>query len=117
QMYAPWYMGDKLSDSGSDQKLMLLSKVGQITPYGKLEFTIVKDKGLPSEIKYFNAFGKYVKTETRSDYKCEGVVCTPMTLKMVDHTKGGHWTKFTTKTWKVNEFISDSLFSKRNLEK
>lgn len=117
QMYAPWYTGDKLSDSGSDQKLTLLPKAGQTTPYGKLEFTIVKDKGLPSEIKYFNASGKHVKTETRSDYKCEGTVCTPMTLKMVDHTKGGHWTKFTTKTWKVNQPISDDLFSKRNLEK
>jgi hypothetical protein len=36
---------------------------------------------------------------------------------MTDHSKGGQWTKFTTKVWKVNESISDDIFSKRNLEK
>jgi hypothetical protein len=117
QSYGPWYAGQFLGESGNDQKLALTPKAGQTMPYGKLEFTVMKDKSLPSEIKYFNTDGKHVKTETRSDYKCESNVCTPMTLKMVDHSKGGHWTKFTTKTWKVNSELSDDLFSKRNLEK
>jgi outer membrane lipoprotein-sorting protein len=117
QVYGPWYSGQQVSDSGGDQKLTVLPKAGQTTPYGKLEFTVLKDNGLPSEIKYFNASGTHVKTETRSNYKCEGKVCTPMELKMTDHSKGGQWTKFTTKTWKVNQDISDDVFSKRNLEK
>jgi len=117
QMYGPWYTGQFVSESGNDQKLALSPKAGQTTPYGKLEVNVLKDKGLPSEIKYFNASGTHVKTETRSDYKCNGNVCTPMKLKMVDHTKGGQFTEFTTKTWKVNEDISDDIFSKRNLEK
>jgi len=117
QMYAPWYAGQQIADAGGNQKLTLAPKAGQTTPYGKLEFTVLKDKGLPSEIKYFNAGGQHVKTETRSNYQCKDSVCTPMELKMTDHTKGGHWTKFTTKTWKVNEDLSDDLFSKRNLEK
>lgn len=117
QVYGPWYAGDKVSESGNNQSLTLTPKAGQTTPYGKLEFTILKDKGLPSAIKYFNASGQHVKTEERSDYKCEGSVCTPMTLKMTDHAKGDHWTKFTTKEWKVNTELSDDLFSKRNLEK
>jgi len=117
QSYGGWYTGQLLSESGNDQKLALSPKAGQTTPYGKLEFSIMKDKALPSEIKYFDASGKHIKTETRSDYKCESGVCTPMTLKMVDHSKGGHWTKFTTKEWKVNTDLSDDLFSKRNLEK
>lgn len=120
QSYGTWYSGQLLSESGNDQKLTLTPKAGQTTPYGKLEFNVMKDKTLPSEIKYFNASGQHVKTETRTDYKCADnapSVCTPMTLKMTDHTKGGHWTKFVTKSWKVNESISDDLFSKRNLEK
>jgi hypothetical protein len=117
QAYGGSYTGQLLSESGNDQKLAISPKAGQTTPYGKLEFAIMKDKGLPSEIKYFNASGTHVKTETRSDYKCNGSVCTPMELKMTDHSKGGQWTKFTTKVWKVNESISDDLFSKRNLEK
>jgi outer membrane lipoprotein-sorting protein len=44
-------------------------------------------------------------------------VCIPQTLKMTDHSKGGHWTKFSTKEWKLNPDLSDDLFSKRNLEK
>ena len=36
---------------------------------------------------------------------------------MVDNTKGGAWTKMIRKTWKVNEAMSDDLFSKRELEK
>lgn len=117
QSYGGAYTGQLLSEAGNDQKLALTPKAGQTTPYGKLEFSVMKDKSLPSEIKYFNAGGTHVKTETRSDYKCEGSVCTPMTLKMVDHSKGGHWTKFVTKQWKVNTELSDDLFSKRNLEK
>ncbi len=117
QAYGSAYTGQLLSDSGDDQKIAITPKAGQTTPYGKLEFAIMKDKGLPSEIKYFNATGQHVKTETRTNYKCESNVCTPMELKMVDHAKGGHWTKFTTKVWKVNENLSDDLFSKRNLEK
>jgi hypothetical protein len=117
QSYGGAYAGQLLSEAGNDQKLALTPKAGQTTPYGKLEFSVTKDKSLPSEIKYFNAGGTHVKTETRSDYKCEGSVCTPMTLKMVDHSKGGHWTKFVTKEWKVNTELSDDLFSKRNLEK
>lgn len=117
QTYSPLYAGQQVADAGGDQKLTLLPKAGQTTPYGKLEFTVSKDKGLPSEIKYFNAGGQHVKTELRTNYQCKETVCTPMELKMTDHTKGGHWTKFVTKTWKVNESISDDLFSKRNLEK
>lgn len=117
QAYAPWYTGQLVSESGNDQKLTLMAKPGQTLPYVKLEMNVLKDKAVPSEIKYFNASGKHVKTETRSDYKCNGAVCTPMKLKMVDHTKGGQYTEFVTKTWKVNEEISDDVFSKRNLEK
>lgn len=117
QTYSPMWAAKVLSDGGSETKLEATPKAGQSLPYAKLELTVLKDKGLPSEIKYFNASGQHVKTETRSEYKCEGKVCSPMTLKMVDHTKGGHWTKFTTKVWKVNESLSDDLFSKRNLEK
>lgn len=117
QAYGPTYAGQLVSESGNDQKLALTPKAGQTTPYGKLEFTLMKDKSLPSEIKYFNAGGTHIKTEARTDYKCQEGVCIPQTLKMTDHSKGGHWTKFITKEWKLNPDLSDDLFSKRNLEK
>ena len=64
--------------------------------------TIIKDKNLPSELKYYNSEGKLVKTETRTGYTCgdgdKKNICTPATLKMVDHTKN-LTTTMTRKAW------------------
>ncbi|HVK69624.1 MAG TPA: outer membrane lipoprotein-sorting protein [Polyangium sp.] len=117
QAYAAFYDAQLAADAGAEQTLVATAKAGQTVPNGKIEFKIVKDKNLPSEIKYFNTAGKHVKTETRTTYDCQGNVCSPQELKMVDHTKGGHWTKMVRKAWKVNEEMSDDLFSKRSLEK
>jgi outer membrane lipoprotein-sorting protein len=113
------YSGQYSATSSGD-KLTLTPKSGQTTNYSKIEMTIIKDKTLPSELKYYNSEGKLVKTETRSGYTCgdgdKKNICTPGTLKMVDHTKN-LTTTLTRKAWKVNEAISDDKFSKRNLEK
>jgi hypothetical protein len=117
QMYAPIYDAQMASDAAAEMKLVATAKSGQTVPHGKIEFLVAKDKNLPTEIKYYNAAGNHVKTETRTGYECQGNVCSPKELKMVDHTKGGHWTKMIRKAWKVNEELSDDLFSKRSLEK
>jgi outer membrane lipoprotein-sorting protein len=117
QIYSSVYAAQLASETGGEWKLAVTPKGGEKTAHGKIEFTVAKDKSVPTEIKYFNTGGQHVKTETRSKYSCEGNVCTPGELKMVDHTKGGHWTKLVRTAWKVNENLSDDLFSKRNLEK
>lgn len=115
QAYGVTYEAKIGSETPTDYKLVVTPKAGQTTPYAKLEVTVGKAKMLPSEIKYFNAAGTNVKTETRSGYTCEGDVCTPAELKMVDNTKGGASTKMIRTKWKVNEAMSDDLFSKRAL--
>lgn len=115
--YSGFYNASILSDDASSTKLALAPKSGVEAPYPKIELTISKDKKLPTEIKYFNEKGVHLKTETRSDYKCEGDVCVPNKLKMVDHTKGGQSTELSVKTSKLNEEMSDEIFSKRALEK
>jgi len=117
QIFSTAYATQAAVDAGSDVKLSVTPKAGQSTPHGKIEFTIGKEKNLPSEIKYYNTAGTHIKTETRTGYKCEGNICAPGELKMVDHSKGGHWTKMVMKSWKVNGNLSDDLFTKRNLEK
>jgi hypothetical protein len=117
QRYSPDYTATVLSDDAEKIRLSLLPRAGGQARYSKMEFTIVKANGLPSEMRYFGSGGKLWKTETRVDYRCEGDVCVPGELKMVDHQKGGMWTKITTKTWKLNQKLSDDLFSKRTLEK
>lgn len=116
QKYSSKYDAVVTSTSDKEVKLTLTPKAGQTTPYSKLEVILDKAKNVPTEIKYYNAEGKNVKTETRSGYTCESDICTPATLKMVDHTKN-LTTTMTRKKWKVNESINDDTFSKRNLEK
>lgn len=116
QVYSPSYDATLNSESGTDWKITLTPKSGVQTPYGKIEVTITKDKQLPTELKYYSSEGKHVKTQTRNGYTCEGNICTPGELKMVDHTKNLS-TKMVRRSWKVNEELSDELFSKRNLEK
>jgi outer membrane lipoprotein-sorting protein len=112
--YSSAYTGQIASETPTQWKLVATPKAGQTTTYTKIEFTVNKDKTLPSELRYFNAAGTNHKTETRSTYTCEGDVCSPTELKMVDNTKG-NWTKLVRKSWKVNETISDDLFSTRSL--
>jgi len=115
--YSPEYTANVASESGDSWKIVATPKAGKEPPYAKIEFTVSKQSSLPTELRYFNAAGTHIKTETRTGYTCEGDVCTPTEMKMVDHTKGGHWTKLTRKAWKVNDSIADEVFSKRSLEK
>jgi outer membrane lipoprotein-sorting protein len=112
--YGLQYTAAVLSDDAATTKLALTPKAGQETPYSKIEVTVSKDHMVPSELKYFNAEGKNVKTETRTGYACEGDVCTPGELKMTDNTKGA-FTKLVAKSREVNKDISDDVFSQRNL--
>lgn len=116
QQYAGLYTATVASTSDKEVKLTLTPKAGQTPPYSKLDVTVAKDKNVPTEIKYYNSDAKLVKTETRTGYTCESDVCTPGTLKMVDHTKN-LTTTMSRKKWKVNEAIADEVFTKRNLEK
>jgi outer membrane lipoprotein-sorting protein len=112
--YGGSYTGQISGDDAATTKLTLTPKAGKDTPYSKIEVTITKDHMVPSELKYFNAEGKNVKTETRTGYSCEGDVCTPGELKMTDNVKGA-WTKLVAKSRKVNAEISDDVFTQRSL--
>jgi hypothetical protein len=112
--YGPLYSAAVTGDSGGQTTLTLTPKAGVDTPYAKIELTINKDKNTVAQLKYYNGDGTNVKTETRSNYDCSSDVCTPGELKMVDNVKG-NWTKLVAKSRKVNEEISDDVFSQRNL--
>lgn len=114
---ADQYTATVLSESPTEVKLAATPKAGLTPAYGKIELAITKDRMLPTELKYFNAAGTHVKTETRSNYTCQGDVCTPTEQKMVENARNGAWTRMVRKTWRVNEAISDGVFSKRALER
>lgn len=114
--YGRVYNGVVTSSDDKTVKITMTPKKDQKPPYAKIEMTAEKARNLPLEIKYFNDAGKLLKTETRGSYTCEGDICNPGELKMVDHTKGGLSTVLTRKAWKANPEIPDSKFSKRALE-
>ena len=115
QQYGATYTATQSGD-----KLTLIPKSGQTSPYAKLELTVLKDKNLPGEIRYYDAKGALVRTEVRSDYSCgsgdQQGICTPGKQRMVDHTKN-LITTMTRKAWKANAALSDDQFTKRSLEK
>ncbi|HVV84841.1 MAG TPA: outer membrane lipoprotein-sorting protein [Kofleriaceae bacterium] len=113
--YAPLYTATIAADSAKELQLTLTPKPGQTTPYAKILMTVRKDKMLPTALAYLDAAGHTVKNETRGDYRCQGTICTATTDKMIDNTKSGTWTTLTRTAWKVNEAMSDDLFSKRAL--
>jgi outer membrane lipoprotein-sorting protein len=111
--YGPLYTATLTTDD-ADKVVLTLTPKSAETAYAKIELTLTKDHGVPAQFKYFNADGTNVKTETRTNYTCEGTICTPGEIKMTDNVKG-NWTKLIAKSRKINAEIADDVFSQRNL--
>jgi len=112
--YTKFYNAKTLSESGSTATLSLTAKTGS-APYPKLELVVDKSKWVPLTIRYFNAKGANIKTETRSRYKCKGGHCSPGLLKMVDHRNSVTSTLSLLK-YKRNIKIKKKVFTKRYLQ-
>jgi hypothetical protein len=117
QRYAGDYTASLASEDEKEARLVLKARPGAKASYAKLEMTVLKDIKVPSEVKYYAASGALQKTETRTGYDCKDEVCVPGEHMMIDHGKGGLWTRLTRRTWKLNESFSDDLLSKRSLDK
>lgn len=114
--FANVYSGKLLSETDEHWVVEAIPKEGIKAMYGKLILTVRKDYKQASELKYFNAKAEHIKTETRTEYSCQGNICNAGVMKMVDHSRGEASTEFQRRDWQVNTGISDSLFSKRNLQ-
>ncbi len=114
--FANIYTGKMMSEDDNQWVVEASPREGVKAMYGKLVFTIRKDYKQPSEIKYFNAKSEHIKTESRTEYSCQGNICNAGSMKMVDHSRGEASTEFQRRDWQVNTGVSDSLFSKRNLQ-
>jgi hypothetical protein len=115
--YGAAYSGEVVQEDDKSITLKLNPKAETKTSYGHLQLDIRKDLMLPSELRYYNPEGQHVKTESRSEYDCEADVCTPSTMKMTDHTRNDAWTSLNVQERKVNQGVSASVFSVRNLER
>ena len=112
--YGHLFSATILSENDKVAQLKLTAK-GDSAPYPRIDMTIDKAKWVPTEIKYYGEADKHLKTETRSDYQCEGSYCVPATMEMVDHSKAISSTLKLTEH-KINPELEKGLFSKRNLK-
>jgi hypothetical protein len=114
--YSPYFTANLLEETDTHWIVEAKLKPGADFPYPRLELEIIKEHGQASAIRYFNDKGVKLKTETRSDYRCQKKICSPKKVKMVDHIAGGRWTELTQVEWKVNTGIKDSYFTVRSLQ-
>jgi hypothetical protein len=115
--YSDMYTAVLDSETATTTELKLTAKPGAATAYPTLGLSVRKDNSLPAEIRYFNAKGEKLKTETRQDYICDGPICAPQRLRLTDHTRGDAWTELKQVEWKVNTGMTEEDFSLRSLQR
>lgn len=115
--YGPLFSAKLLSENDTHWTIEATLKEGKDYPYPRLQFDVLKNVKQPSEIRYFNDKGAKVKTEFRSNYDCQGTICNPKKLKLVDHNRNGMWTEIICHDWKINTGVKDSQFTVRSLHR
>jgi len=112
--YGASFTATLITDSASELELKLVAK-NEKAPYPRLDLSIDKTRMVPVRVKFYGEGDKHLKTETRSDYVCEGGYCLPKVIEMVDHSKGVAST-LKLLSFKINPELDKGLFSKRNLK-
>jgi hypothetical protein len=97
--------------------LKLTRRPGVEFLYPRIEIDARRDQNAPVAIRYFNDTGALLKTETRTELTCQGTICVPKVVVMVDHSRGDIKTTMVMKDWKVNRGVSDSFFTVRALQR
>jgi len=115
--YSGQYTAKVAEQDDKTWTLELATKDPKDTAYDKLVMVVDKGMKVPLRIDYYNDEGTEVVREmTRSNYQCNaGGYCLFGYMKMVDKTTGG-WTTLTPTAAKVDNGISDDIFSPRTLQ-
>lgn len=115
--YSPKYTAKLVEEKEGEAKLELNVKSGEEVAYPKIHMTVDLKRKLPVELTYFDDKGTKLKTESRGKYECEGNICVPTAMKMVDHTTPGHSTTLVSKKWKLNKGLKKRIFSRRYIQR
>ena len=114
-VYGPVFEATIKKKTKSHTWLELKRRPGNNALYPRIEMRVRSQDMLPDLFYYFNAKGKKVKTETRTEFSCQKGMCGAKTMKMVDHTRNDHSTTIVRKEWKVDSGFSERIFSLRRL--
>ncbi len=115
--YGALYAGTLVSEDDESWTVQADPKADAEVVWQKMVFTIRKADTLPSKIEYFNSKGELARTMARSEYSCEGDVCTPRVMRMTDHLRNDAWTELIRTEWEVNTGLDDGIFTVRELQR
>jgi len=115
--YGPHFTATLEGETKDAWTIKATRRAGSTYAYSMLRFSIDKKHHHPLEIRYYNKKGEHTKTETRTQYACQGPICVAKVMRLVDHTRNNAWSEFVTTDWKVNTGIPDSFFTQRALQR
>ncbi len=110
-----FYTATIASQDKKNAILTLAPKTNADGVYSKITMVVDITQKVPTLINCYNGDGKNNRTITFSGYSSNNNVYTAGTWSVKDNLTGTT-TNFVIKTVKINEEISDDIFSKRNLE-
>lgn len=97
--------------------LELTPKPDAPVTYSKLEIWLRKSDAAPVEWKFYSEKKEHIRTLHYSDFKDFNGKVVPAIWHMTDHKKTGHETTVTILEARYDVEVSDSIFSRQNLEK
>ena len=106
-----------LSETDVHWKLEVKQREGKEFPYPKMVLDIHKKYKQPSRLEYYNDRNMHIKTETRTDWECDGEIFHARVMNMVDHRRNDIETTMEAKKWKVNTGVPDKFFTVRSLQR
>lgn len=96
--------------------LKLTPKAGAAVSYASLILKIYKSNSTQGGVDYFNAAGEKIKYQLNSEYKTYPSGAKLNSYLVIGDPRTGHKTELFIKVYKVNQGISDSLFTQRELQ-
>jgi hypothetical protein len=116
-VYGDVFDAELVGETDTLWKLKGIRKKDQTFYYAGIELDVLKKNFHPVVIRYFNAKGAKLKTETRYDFQCQQEICSPRVMRMTDHVRGDIYSELIRTEWKVNTGIKDSFFSVQSLQR
>lgn len=111
---SPYYDATIAGTEGTLTDLVLTPKAGKDTAYPKIQITIDGSKGGVTKLRYFDTSGAEVRQQVREEWmKIDGKLI-PTRISMTN-VKTGDVTVITMSDIKVNQGVSDDIFSRRTL--
>jgi outer membrane lipoprotein-sorting protein len=107
--------------AGSDDKswiLELSAKKGQDLEFPRIKLWADKGHFQPTRLEYYDAAGKKLKTQERSDFKKDSTDhYQPGRVVVTDHRRNDHSSEIVFTSTTINSGLKDDLFSVRSLQR